>query len=138
VAFASDGRGGCRQIAGGTRALGSTDGGSTWATSDSSGGGPACALRLAGGTATVVTKGPPQDGFTLLTTAGPSAGWGRDGTGQLVRTRDGGVSWVTVDLTSGDGPQALSFAAAPDGWMLTSDGRLLRTIDGATTWAQIS
>jgi photosystem II stability/assembly factor-like uncharacterized protein len=71
------------------------------------------------------------------TDAGAMHGWlvPRDGA-TLVMTRDGGLSWTTLD--GPDNPQTVCFSDSAQGWIGTKDGVYqYRNVDQGHTWSKV-
>ena len=85
----------------------------------------------------------PAPPFTGLHMLDAQNGWAWADSGQLLRTSDGGRTWI--DRSAGAGSQPLSGTYLDDqtAWLPTYDsttnqGGLLQTSDGGQTWTQIS
>src|SRR5438128_710826 len=54
--------------------------------------------------------------------------------GAIIRTTDGGHSWIIQSSGTTSGLYGVSFADASNGTAVGSDGTILRTTDGGTDW----
>ncbi len=63
-------------------------------------------------------------------------GWAAGDDGLVLRTNDGGRSWVTQAVGTGGSINDLYFRDKDNGYLLTAD-RILRTVDGGVTWREV-
>ena len=70
----------------------------------------------------------------------PQNGWAVNSDGKIVKTSDGGETWVVQLSAPGAYLRCVGFANANIGWVgtLTPSRRLFRTVDGGTTWTSVS
>jgi len=60
-------------------------------------------------------------------------GWAVGHTGALVRTTDGGQTWLSVDIGEVE-LEAIHFNSQFDGWAVGAAGLILHTVDGGESW----
>jgi photosystem II stability/assembly factor-like uncharacterized protein len=67
-------------------------------------------------------------------------GWAVNSDGHIIKTTDGGLTWVLQQSTPGVYLRCLGFAGASIGWVgtLTRSRRLYHTVDGGATWAVVT
>ncbi len=58
--------------------------------------------------------------------------------GVILRTVDGGDSWVQMSSGASDGLSAVDFPTAAVGYATSASGRLLKTSDGGTSWTTLT
>jgi photosystem II stability/assembly factor-like uncharacterized protein len=58
--------------------------------------------------------------------------------GTILRTEDGGDSWLAMDSGTSDGLGAVDFPTAAAGYATAMSGRLLKTLDGGTSWTTLT
>jgi len=70
----------------------------------------------------------------------PTVGWAVNSDGNILKTVDGGASWVVQQPAPGTYLRCVGFASADVGWVgtLTPSRRLLRTTDGGANWSRVS
>lgn len=94
------------------------------------------------------------DGFTWRKTNAPTAssrtddiwfndeltGWAVNSNGQILKTEDGGASWVQQALLTRSYLRCVAFANAQIGWVGTLSGehRMYHTRDGGATWQPVT
>jgi|GEM_PF-3836139 len=57
--------------------------------------------------------------------------------GEILKTTNGGASWVSQEIISDVGINDLHFIDAQMGWAASFGGKLLRTTDGGNNWVQV-
>ena len=57
--------------------------------------------------------------------------------GTILRTDDGGATWVSQESGTEAQLNAVSFASESTGVVVTEDGAILRTTDGGASWAPV-
>lgn len=67
-------------------------------------------------------------------------GWAVNSDGHIIKTTDGGMTWLPQQSTPGVYLRCIGFASASVGWVgtLTRNRRLYHTIDGGVTWAVVT
>jgi photosystem II stability/assembly factor-like uncharacterized protein len=70
----------------------------------------------------------------------PNTGWAVNSDGSIIKTSDGGQSWVVQQSTPGVYLRCVGFANSNVGWVgtLTRNRRLFHTVDGGTSWNMVS
>ena len=63
-------------------------------------------------------------------------GWAVGGGGTVLKSVDGGASWVINRRVGSDYLMALHFIDAEKGWAVDFYGAVIRTVDGGTTWTR--
>ncbi|MCG6963541.1 MAG: hypothetical protein LJE95_09775 [Acidobacteria bacterium] len=111
-------------------------------------GDPVFMPELSGAGAVTVTKQFEETGYYLrdIEMLNPTVGWavGQPHWNQnskhydttLLKTNDGGTSWVEKDTGETSGLQSLTFVGTSDGWAVGDNGLVLHTNDGGGTWAR--
>lgn len=72
--------------------------------------------------------------------ATPSTGWAVNSDGNIIKTEDGGETWVVQHSAPGVYLRTVAFANQSVGWVgtLTPNRRLLRTDDGGDSWSAVT
>jgi photosystem II stability/assembly factor-like uncharacterized protein len=67
-------------------------------------------------------------------------GWAVNSNGEILKTEDGGASWIRQALLRRSYLRCVAFANAQIGWVGTLSGehRLYRTLDGGATWQPVT
>jgi photosystem II stability/assembly factor-like uncharacterized protein len=70
----------------------------------------------------------------------PRTGWAVNSDGNIIKTTDGGQTWVVQHSAPGVYLRCIGFANAHVGWVgtLTPNRRLFKTTDGGATWTVVS
>jgi photosystem II stability/assembly factor-like uncharacterized protein len=70
----------------------------------------------------------------------PRVGWAVNSDGSIIKTEDGGGTWVVQYSAPGVYLRSIAFANVNVGWVgtLTRNRRLLRTTDGGATWSVVT
>lgn len=70
----------------------------------------------------------------------PDTGWAVNSDGNIIKTTDGGLSWVVQQSAPGVYLRCVAFANANVGWVgtLTRNRRLFHTVDGGAHWNVVS
>ena len=55
--------------------------------------------------------------------------------GTIIRTTDGGTSWVSLTGGGSDRLNSVYFIDANTGWIVGNNGTILKTTNGGTTWS---
>ena len=61
-------------------------------------------------------------------------GWAISYEGDIVKTTDGGDTWVEISQTISSSLAGISFADETTGYIATLDYKILKSTDGGTTW----
>ncbi|HOZ06821.1 MAG TPA: YCF48-related protein [candidate division Zixibacteria bacterium] len=64
-----------------------------------------------------------------------TTGWLVGVDGRIVKTTDGGTTWIEQASQTNRTLRAVDFVSRQDGWVVGDDGRVRRTEDGGTTWS---
>ncbi|QIO54609.1 hypothetical protein HA461_25820 (plasmid) [Rhizobium leguminosarum bv. trifolii] len=69
----------------------------------------------------------------------PRVGWAVNSNGNIIKTEDGGATWVVQHSVPGAYLRSVAFANANVGWVgtLTRNRRLYHTTNGGTTWDEV-
>lgn len=141
----ADARHGCIRGFGeapGAVAFATSDGGTTWSSSDPSIDPVACAFG-ATGAQLAASVADLASGVPSLVIVDAETAWALVD-GGLARTANGGATWTIIDWPGPSDPAAISvggggqvaFANSRDGLMLTPYGQIYSTADGGTTWVR--
>jgi len=64
----------------------------------------------------------------------PNNGWAVGGSGTILHTSDGGVTWTPQTSGTGDDLNGVSFVDANNGWAVGGSGTIVHTSNGGVTW----
>lgn len=72
--------------------------------------------------------------FNDIQFVSPSVGWVTGDVGTLLKTEDGGGTWIKLDLGICENISEVHFLNVNEGWVLC-EGKLYHTINGGNTWS---
>ena len=80
---------------------------------------------------------PPgaDDSFTAVDFVNDRCGWAVGNFGLVMRTVDGGATWMAPPALTSDALRDFRFADSDHGWIVGGNGLVLRTDDGGESWA---
>lgn len=78
----------------------------------------------------------PNEVLLALFFVNSQTGWAAGGSGKVLKTSDGGISWLpqTTGLAITKTLHEVFFLDATHGWAVGSEGTIIRTTDGGGTW----